>query len=255
MINESSVSSQLLVTITVCISVNTYCCKPYISWCYTFLALQGQNTFPGLWELFQVHSLQVVSPSTFMFLSILALWHDSSICLSFCFLLFSLYGPLDWQNPLDVNAFFLLKLCLVFCPGWSNPFLSQNLWQFYAFLFFDILVVHIPFVAWSNFDLLHNSLWITFPTQPCIVLYSFCATLLYLLYIYIYIWLSMSSVTTYLRGSLNKFPYLFRMGTFIDSAHMKLLSPSKQSPPAAMLLLYRSTTSGTPHGSPLVWAC
>ena len=30
-----------------------------------------------------------------------------------------------------------------------------------------------------------------------------------------------------LRGSLNKFPDFFRMGTFIDSTHMKLYSPSK----------------------------
>ena len=31
----------------------------------------------------------------------------------------------------------------------------------------------------------------------------------------------------YIRGSLNKFPDFFRLGTFIDSSHMKLLSPSK----------------------------
>ena len=30
-----------------------------------------------------------------------------------------------------------------------------------------------------------------------------------------------------IRGSLNKFPDFFRMGTFIDSTHRKLLSPSK----------------------------
>ena len=30
-----------------------------------------------------------------------------------------------------------------------------------------------------------------------------------------------------LRGSLNKFPDFFRMGTFIDSTHMKLWSSSK----------------------------
>ena len=29
-----------------------------------------------------------------------------------------------------------------------------------------------------------------------------------------------------LRGSLNRFPDFFRMGTFIDSKHMKLVSPS-----------------------------
>ena len=28
--------------------------------------------------------------------------------------------------------------------------------------------------------------------------------------------------TEKMRGSLNKFPYFFRMGTFIDSTHMKL---------------------------------
>ena len=31
----------------------------------------------------------------------------------------------------------------------------------------------------------------------------------------------------YIRGSLNKFPDFFRMGTFIDSTHMKLKSPLK----------------------------
>ena len=46
-------------------------------------------------------------------------------------------------------------------------------------------------------------------------------------------------VVTHIRGSLNKFPDFFRMGTFIDSTHMKLKSPSKYSPPAAMHL-YRS---------------
>ena len=37
-----------------------------------------------------------------------------------------------------------------------------------------------------------------------------------------------------MQGSLNKFPDCFRMGTFIESAHVKLLSP-----PAAMHLFYR----------------
>ena len=30
-----------------------------------------------------------------------------------------------------------------------------------------------------------------------------------------------------IQGSLNKFPDFFRIGTFIDSTHMKLKSPSK----------------------------
>ena len=40
------------------------------------------------------------------------------------------------------------------------------------------------------------------------------------IYIYIYIYI-------YIRGSLNKLPDFFRMCTFIDSTHMKLLSSLK----------------------------
>ena len=32
---------------------------------------------------------------------------------------------------------------------------------------------------WSNFNFLHNSQWITLPTQRCLVIYSFCANLLH----------------------------------------------------------------------------
>ena len=45
-------------------------------------------------------------------------------------------------------------------------------------------------------------------------------------------WDGISDIYSYgsdevIRGSLNRFPDFFRMGTFIDSTHMKLLSPSK----------------------------
>ena len=43
-INEASESSKLLATVTVCISINIYCCKHSISLCYLFLALQGHNS-------------------------------------------------------------------------------------------------------------------------------------------------------------------------------------------------------------------
>ena len=33
---------------------------------------------------------------------------------------------------------------------------------------------------WLNFNFLHNSHWITFPTQSCLVLYSYCANLRHL---------------------------------------------------------------------------
>ena len=39
--------------------------------------------------------------------------------------------------------------------------------------------------VWSNFNFLHNSQWITFPTQSCLVLYSFCANLLHSLIMWV----------------------------------------------------------------------
>ena len=42
-INESGEFSQLSVNVTVCISVNIYCRKTYISLCYSFVALQDHN--------------------------------------------------------------------------------------------------------------------------------------------------------------------------------------------------------------------
>ena len=66
------------------------------------------------------------------------------------------------------------------------------------------------------------------------------------LYIYIYV---------YIRGSLNKFPDFFRMGTFIDSTHIN------PRPLRSNLLRLQCTCSTIPttfwrpHGSPFVWAC
>ena len=45
--------------------------------------------------------------------------------------------------------------------------------------------------VWSNLNLLHTSQWITLPTRSCLVLYFFCANLLYLLIM----WLIVSSLS------------------------------------------------------------
>ena len=52
------------------------------------------------------------------------------------------------------------------------------------------LCIYYLFV-WSNLDFLHVSKWITLPTQPCLVLYSFCANLLHSLIM----WLIVSSLS------------------------------------------------------------
>ena len=49
--------------------------------------------------------------------------------------------------------------------------------------------LYIYLFQWSNLNFLQSSQWITFPTQSCLVLYSFCARLLHSLII----WLIFSS--------------------------------------------------------------
>ena len=61
----------------------------------------------------------------------------------------------------------------------------------------------------------------------CIYIYIYiyiyvCVCVYIYIYVYVYIY-----IYIYIRGSLDKFPDVFRMGTFIDSTHMKLYSPSK----------------------------
>ena len=52
--------------------------------------------------------------------------------------------------------------------------------NFMSLIFKDrFWLVHIAFGIWSDFNLLHKSQWITFPTQQCLVLYCFSASLLH----------------------------------------------------------------------------
>ena len=54
------------------------------------------------------------------------------------------------------------------------------------------LCIYYMFV-WSNLNFLHNSKLITFPTQSCLILYSFCDRLLHSLFI----WLIVSSLSPF----------------------------------------------------------
>ena len=49
--------------------------------------------------------------------------------------------------------------------------ISENL--YFSFSWTDSGLCVYCLIVWSNLNLLHNSLWITFPTQSCQVLYSF----------------------------------------------------------------------------------
>ena len=73
-----------------------------------------------------------------------------------------------------------------------KPFhLDACLWE--NTLQFESSLCIYRLVVWSNFHLLHNSQWISFPTQSCLVLYSFCASLQHSLIM----WLIVSSFSLY----------------------------------------------------------
>ena len=75
--------------------------------------------------------------------------------------------------------------------GLSNPFLSQNLCEFYKshLLGWTLVSAYTIWKAWSNFHLLHNSQWTTFSIDSCLGFYSFFVRLLHSL-----IWLTVSSL-------------------------------------------------------------
>ena len=77
----------------------------------------------------------------------------------------------------------------------------------------------------------------------CLYMYIYVHTFVYI-YIYIYAYIYMHIyIYIHVRGSLNKFPDFFPMGTLIP---FEVISSGCKTLP---------TTSGRHHGSPPVWAC
>ena len=74
-----------------------------------------------------------------------------------------------------------LLLSLVVRPRFGDPLVSQKSQMSLCVLFSKTdsgLHIYHLFV-WSNFNILHNSLWIILPTQSDLVLFHFCANLLH----------------------------------------------------------------------------
>ena len=103
--------------------------------------------------------------------------------LSFSFLSILLWNQLGQQSPQfsKLSLFCWLLQGLVVWPRLSDPFISQNPRTSCCVTFSktnsELCLYHL--FVWSNFNDLQNSQWITFPTQSCLVLYSFCASLLH----------------------------------------------------------------------------
>ena len=92
---------------------------------------------------------------------------------------------------LQVLSFFSLDL--VFWLGLGGLFISWNPREICRSHSLGLILVckYAICVVWSDFSFLHNSQWISFTIQSCLVLYSFCANLLYSLIM----WLIVSSLS------------------------------------------------------------
>ena len=76
---------------------------------------------------------------------------------------------------------------------WGDPCVCQSLIGVYACHFLWQVCIYHLFV-WSNLHFLHISQWNTLPTLSCLLLYSFCANLLYSLIM----WVIVSSLSPHI---------------------------------------------------------
>ena len=80
--------------------------------------------------------------------------------------------------------------------------------------------------VWLNWNIFHNSLWITLPTQSCLFLYSFCVKLLHSLIIWLVV-LSLSPYNLHLLFScvlsILALIWLVLMALFCDAIWILLL--------------------------------
>ena len=132
--------------------------------------------FPSPWELFQVHQLQLVSLSPSCSTAFLVLWHGPKIWLLFpptLFFVFTLWFAGTANSTRWLVHFFLLieirfglRIGTQWCVCISK--LQRILCVSFSRTDSGLCIYHL--VVWSHFNLLHNSQWITFPTQ------SFCTS-------------------------------------------------------------------------------
>ena len=112
-----------------------------------------------LWWLYRAHQLQSVTPSFSCYIVFSSLVRSRDLFL-FLFLSVLLCDYLERQSSL----FFYPKYKRILCLSFSKT--ESGLCMYHLFV-------------WSNFSFLHNSQWTTLFTQSCVVLYSFCASLLH----------------------------------------------------------------------------
>ena len=154
----------------------------------------------SIWGLFCAHQLQLVSPSPsypkffwygsfcFVLRSLARSMYLSLFSLSFIFTLWSTGTARStiWQLLIFLWLFTFTGSGRLAKIKWSVSISKYQRGLCISFSRIDSgLCIHYLFVS-SNFNFfffLPNSQWITFPTQSCLVLYSFCTNLLHSLII------------------------------------------------------------------------
>ena len=112
----------------------------------------------------------------------------SFFSLSFIFILWSA-GTANFTDSLFL-LLIIMRCGLLAGIRWSVCMLRsyRSLCESFSRTGVGLCIYHL--FVWSNWNFLHISQWITFPTQSCLALYSFCAILLHSL-----MWLIVSSLS------------------------------------------------------------
>ena len=169
-----------------------FLCSPLV-----FSLPSSPVSIPILWRLYRVYQLQLVSPSlscsiTFSILLLGLHTHHS-------FSILSVLNRWSARTAISTIRQVLFILLIITRFGrlteirWSGYLPKSQIILCVSFFRTDFVLCIYHLFVWSNFNFLHNFRLITFPTQSCVVLYSFSANFLYLLIM----WLIVSSVSPY----------------------------------------------------------
>ena len=131
---------------------------------------------------------------TFMFHRFLIPIKGEVFIILFYFFQFSSLLRRDSKVHNLASSFFLPIIIMSDCLAeikWSDLMSKSQRSKRVSFSRIDVGLCIYHLFVWSNLNFLHNSLWITLPTQVCLILYSFCSNLLHSLII----WLIVSSLS------------------------------------------------------------
>ena len=95
------------------------------------------------------------------------------------------------------QVFFILSSDLLNVISWSAHISKSQIILWVSFSRSDSGLGMYQKVVWSNFNVLHNSQWILFPTQSCLVLYFFSTSLLHSLTIWLIFHIFLNKISFY----------------------------------------------------------